>query len=51
MTEMLLNDMQEAEKRVTEAEPAPLRYVDITGDAKTSLAQANKDWCLALSAY
>ena len=50
MTEMVLNDLQDAVVLFSEAEPAPLRYVDITGDAKTALAQANKDWGLALSA-
>ncbi len=49
MTEMVLADLQEAVVLFHDAEPAPLRYVDITADAKGALAQANSDWGLALS--
>ena len=50
MTEMVLADTQDAVILFSEAEPAPLRYVDISADAKAALAKANTDWGLALSA-
>lgn len=50
MTEMVLNDLQDAVVLFSHAEPAPLRYVDISGDAKAALQQANREWGLALSA-
>lgn len=49
MTEMVLSDPQEAIVLFNVAEPEALRYVDISGDAKAALAQANRDWGLALS--
>ena len=50
MTEAVLNDYQDAVILFSHAEPAPLRYVDISGEARTALARANQDWGLALSA-
>lgn len=50
MTEMVLADTQDAVILFSEAEPAPLRYVDISADAKAALAKANTEWGLALSA-
>jgi phosphoribosylformylglycinamidine synthase len=49
MTEMVLADTQDAIVLFSEAEPAPLRYVDISDDAAAALAKANTDWGLALS--
>ncbi|MFN3785482.1 MAG: phosphoribosylformylglycinamidine synthase, partial [Thiothrix sp.] len=49
MTEMVLHDMQDAVVLFSHAEPAPLRHVDISGDAKAALQQANREWGLALS--
>ncbi|MEB4591152.1 phosphoribosylformylglycinamidine synthase [Candidatus Thiothrix sp. Deng01] len=49
MTEMVLADMQDAVVLFSEAEPAPLRHVDISGDAVAALQQANLEWGLALS--
>ncbi|UJS26153.1 phosphoribosylformylglycinamidine synthase [Thiothrix winogradskyi] len=50
MTEMVLTDLQDAVVLFSEAEPAALRYVDISNDPKAALAKANTDWGLALSA-
>lgn len=50
MTEMVLGDLQDAVVLFSHAEPAPLRHVDIAGDAKAALQQANRAWGLALSA-
>ena len=49
MTEMVLADLQDAVILFSEADPAPLRYVDISADAKAALATANSEWGLALS--
>jgi phosphoribosylformylglycinamidine synthase len=49
MTEMVLTDMQDAVVLFSEAEPAPLRHVDISTDPRAALAKANTDWGLALS--
>ncbi|MBU0654948.1 MAG: phosphoribosylformylglycinamidine synthase [Gammaproteobacteria bacterium] len=49
MTEMVLADMQDAVVLFSEAEPASLRYVDISNDAAAALAKANSEWGLALS--
>ncbi|MBJ6609042.1 MAG: phosphoribosylformylglycinamidine synthase [Candidatus Thiothrix moscowensis] len=49
MTEMVLSDMQDAVVLFSEAEPAPLRHLDISGDAVAALQTANVDWGLALS--
>ncbi|WP_020394477.1 phosphoribosylformylglycinamidine synthase [Thiolinea disciformis] len=49
MTEMVLSDPQEAIVLFNVAEPETLRYVDISGDAKTALTKANQEWGLALS--
>ena len=50
MTETVFNDYQDAIVLFSHAEPAPLRYVDISGDARAALAHANQAWGLALSA-
>lgn len=50
MTETVLNDYQDAVVLFSTAEPAPLRHVDISTDARAALAKANQDWGLALSA-
>jgi phosphoribosylformylglycinamidine synthase len=50
MTERVLTDMQDAVVLFSEAEPAPLRHVDISTDPRAALAKANTDWGLALSA-
>ncbi|MDQ5767805.1 phosphoribosylformylglycinamidine synthase, partial [Thiothrix subterranea] len=50
MTEMVLTDLQDAVVLFSEAEPAALRYVDISNDPKAALAKANTEWGLALSA-
>jgi phosphoribosylformylglycinamidine synthase len=49
MTEIVLSDMQDAVVLFSEAEPAPLRHVDISGDAVAALQKANVEWGLALS--
>lgn len=49
MTEMVLADKQDAVVLFSQAEPAPLRYVDISEDPKAALASANSAWGLALS--
>ncbi|TXH67205.1 MAG: phosphoribosylformylglycinamidine synthase [Thiothrix sp.] len=50
MTETVLTDYQDAVVLFSSAEPAPLRHVDISDDARAALARANQDWGLALSA-
>lgn len=50
MTETVLNNYQDAEILFRHTEPGELRFVDISGNAEAALAQANKDWGLALSA-
>jgi phosphoribosylformylglycinamidine synthase len=50
MTEVVLADYQDAVVLFSEAEPAALRHVDISGDAPAALARANREWGLALSA-
>lgn len=49
MTEIVLSDYQDAVVLFSHAEPAVLRYVDISGDAREALAHANQAWGLALS--
>ena len=49
MTETVLTDYQDAVVLFSQAEPAVLRYVDISGDAREALAHANQEWGLALS--
>ena len=50
MTEVVMSDYQDAVVLFTQAEPAPLRHVDISVDAQAALIKANQDWGLALSA-
>ncbi len=49
MTEVVLFDLDEAEQLFKTAEPAPVRSVDITTDARAALEQANVAMGLALS--
>ncbi|MFM2317965.1 MAG: phosphoribosylformylglycinamidine synthase [Pseudomonadota bacterium] len=49
MTETVLSEYQDAIVLFSHAEPAALRYVDISADARAALAHANQAWGLALS--
>lgn len=49
MTETVLSEYQDAIVLFSHAEPAALRYVDISTDARAALAHANQAWGLALS--
>ncbi|MCB1637517.1 MAG: phosphoribosylformylglycinamidine synthase, partial [Thiothrix sp.] len=50
MLEVVLQDYQDAIALFSEAEPRPVRELDISTDAVGALARANNDWGLALSA-
>ncbi len=50
MTESVLTDPQDAVCLFTQAEPAPLRSVDLLGGGRAALATANHELGLALSA-
>ncbi len=50
MTESVFCNLDEAERLFVQAEPAPLRSVDILGGGREALLVANRDWGLALAA-
>ncbi|MCB1622486.1 MAG: phosphoribosylformylglycinamidine synthase [Thiothrix sp.] len=50
MLEVVLGDFQDALILFSEAEPRPVRELDISTDASGALARANREWGLALSA-
>ena len=49
MTEQVLYSLDEADSLFQTAEPAPMRTVDVTGGGREALAEANRDWGLALA--
>ncbi|WP_028989314.1 phosphoribosylformylglycinamidine synthase [Thermithiobacillus tepidarius DSM 3134] len=49
MTEMVVDDLADAEGLFRHAEPAPLQTVDVLNGGRAALAQANLAWGLALS--
>lgn len=49
MTERVLDDLDEAEGLFLQAEPAPLRSVDLLGKGRAALEQANAEMGLALA--
>ncbi|MBD3670636.1 MAG: phosphoribosylformylglycinamidine synthase [Gammaproteobacteria bacterium] len=49
MTESVVYAVEEAEALFAHTDPAPLRTVDILGGGREQLAQANRDWGLALA--
>jgi phosphoribosylformylglycinamidine synthase len=50
MVESVLFDPHQAARLFDEAQPAPLRVVDLMGGGRAALEEANRDWGLALSA-
>ena len=49
MTESVFDSLEEAEGLFRQAEPAPMRTVDILGGGREQLVKANQDWGLALA--
>ncbi len=49
MVENVLFDPHQVSKLFDEAQPAPLRTVDLMGGGRAALEEANRDWGLALS--
>ncbi|UCH54381.1 MAG: phosphoribosylformylglycinamidine synthase, partial [Pseudomonadota bacterium] len=49
MTENVLPDFSQAAQLFRDAEPAPLRTVDVLDGGREALTRANQDWGLALS--
>jgi len=49
MTESVLERLEEAEGLFFEAEPSPMRSVDLLGGGRAALERANREWGLALA--
>ncbi|MBI3771124.1 MAG: phosphoribosylformylglycinamidine synthase [Gammaproteobacteria bacterium] len=49
MTEVVFDNIDEAERLFQQADPVPLRSVDVLGGGREALVRANRDWGLALA--
>jgi phosphoribosylformylglycinamidine synthase len=49
MTEVVFDNLDEVERLFQQADPAPLRSVDVLGGGREALVRANRDWGLALA--